>query len=63
MRIKFLKPHLDHNIGDYAYVDDGIGNYLIQMKVATDQEPDNAKINKDLDKHLASIPKKKKDPK
>ena len=55
MRVKFLKPHLDYNISDYADLDEGIGNYLCLMKVATTHEPDNAAINAMLDGHLAKL--------
>lgn len=60
MRVKFLKSHLQYNIGEYADLDDGIAKYLIGMKVATDQEPDNEEINAKLDQHLKEVPKKTK---
>ena len=61
MKIKFIKQHLQYNIGDYAEdLPEGVAKYLVAMKVATDKEPDNEQVNSTLDKHLEEAHKKTK---
>ena len=52
MKVTYLKPHNDHKAGDETEVPDGIGKYLIGVKVAeeTKEKEDDENNENDSEK-------------
>ena len=59
MRVKFIKQHTGHKVGEYAEIKDSVANYLLKLKVVTIDTATDEELEKDLTKKLKATKKKK----
>lgn len=59
MRVKFLKQHSGHKVGEWDDIKDSVANYLLKLRVVTVETPTDAELEKTLTKKLKTTKKKK----